>query len=54
MYHPLLRQSPRKIALLSAALILLVSMTGCGNKGDLFLPPDKAATLSAAPTNSEI
>lgn len=52
MYRQLLPQLLRKIALtataIGAAVILVIGLTGCGNKGDLYLPEDTAKTFSSA------
>jgi predicted small lipoprotein YifL len=48
MYRQLLPQILRKISCsaltIVTAVLLLASLYGCGNKGDLYLPEDTATT----------
>ena len=48
MYQQLLPQILRKITqpalAIATAVLLLVNLYGCGNKGDLYLPEDTAMT----------
>jgi predicted small lipoprotein YifL len=48
MYRQLLPQILRKFTLSSstivAATLLVAGLSGCGNKGDLYLPEDTATT----------
>jgi predicted small lipoprotein YifL len=44
MYRQILPQMLRKISLSALAVLMLTSLYGCGNKGDLYLPEDTATT----------
>jgi predicted small lipoprotein YifL len=48
MYRQLLTQILQKISqsatAIATAVLLLTSLYGCGNKGDLYLPEDTATT----------
>jgi predicted small lipoprotein YifL len=48
MYRQLLSQIPqitcRSALAIATAVLLLAGLYGCGNKGDLYLPEDTAAT----------
>ena len=52
MYRQLLPQPARKIISaafkVATAVFMLSSLYGCGNKGDLYLPEDTAATFRSA------
>ncbi|MDG1818677.1 MAG: lipoprotein [Porticoccaceae bacterium] len=55
MYRQLLTQILRKIMLstfaITAAITLAAGLSGCGNKGDLYLPEDSAKTFSSNPVS---
>jgi predicted small lipoprotein YifL len=44
MYQQLLPPILRKICQSALAALILASLYGCGNKGDLYLPEDTATT----------
>ena len=44
MYRQILPHMLRKISLSALAVLMLTSLYGCGNKGDLYLPEDTATT----------
>jgi predicted small lipoprotein YifL len=44
MYQQLLPKILRKISCSALAVLILASLYGCGNKGDLYLPEDTATT----------
>lgn len=50
MYRQLRPQILRKIRLsistIATAVVLIAGLSGCGNKGDLYLPEDTATTFS--------
>ena len=52
MYRQLLPQILRKISLslstVAAVVLLIAGLSGCGNKGDLYLPEDTATTYGNA------
>ena len=56
MYRQLLPQLLRKMTLsapaIAAAVVLLIGLSGCDNKGDLYLPKDTTTTYSSLPNSS--